>query len=138
MKIIGLDDKEYTINLSRYARCRPTRCSSLHLQARKLLKHLTGRINIFEEVPLLGTSHPPVIVDFLIPDLNLLIEVQGEQHYEQNSLFHKSNLDFKKGQARDRLKLNWAEINGFILIELPFDETEIEWSNRIKLAFTKS
>lgn len=136
MTIIGLDDKEYSLSLAKYSKGR-TKVSSYHKKARELLRSLVGNINIFEEVPLLGSSHPPVIIDFFVSDLLLLLEVQGEQHYKLNSMFHKDTLDFKKSQCRDRLKHSWAEINGFTLIELPFDEDEEQWSSRIKLAFSQ-
>ena len=135
MVIIGLDDKEYSLSLAKYSKSRP-RCSALHKQARDLLHQLVGNINIFEEVPLLGTTKPPVIADFLIPDLKLLVETQGQQHYEQNSLFHNDSLDFRKGQARDRLKVSWAEVNGFKLVALKYNEID-DWASQIKSAFAK-
>lgn len=136
MTIIGLDDKEYSISLAKYSKGR-ARCSSYHQKARNLLKSLLGNINVFEEVPLLGSGHPPLIIDFFIPDISLLVETQGQQHYKLNSMFHTDTLDFKKGQLRDRIKQVWAEINGFTLIELPFNEDEEQWSQRLKLAFRK-
>ena len=121
MIVIGLDDKEYSLSLAKYSKGRQ-RCSSFHQKARELLRSLVGNINIFEEVPLLGTTHPPVIIDFFIPDILLLIEVQGQQHYVRSTLFHEDTLDFKKGQLRDRIKQSWADVNGFTLIALKFNE----------------
>lgn len=60
--------------------------------------------------------------DFFLPHLNLLIECQGEQHYQFNSHYHEDEKAFKEYQRRDSLKREWAEDNEKILLEIKFNE----------------
>jgi hypothetical protein len=76
----------------------------------------------------LGTG---LIADFFIPDLSILIEVHGEQHYKFVKRFHKTKAGFKKSQLRDQKKKDWCELNDIIFIELPFDKVD-DWPNIIK------
>lgn len=57
--------------------------------------------------------------DFYLPDLNLAIEYQGEQHYRENSCF-KDNL--KTIQRRDEIKRNYCKENNIILKEIKYTE----------------
>lgn len=58
--------------------------------------------------------------DFFIPSLNILIEIQGEQHYKFNKKFYKNRQDFLKAQERDRKKISYALANGLKLYCIPF------------------
>lgn len=60
-------------------------------------------------------------LDFLIPGLKVAIEVQGQQHYFFNNLFHKTNNDLRKQKYRDSLKAEWCAEKGFTLVEFPYD-----------------
>jgi len=102
--------------------------SSLHIQARALLKELYPMTQIVEEVSIPILPGQTIYFDFFIPLFKTFIEVQGQQHYEQNSLFHKNEADFLKQKKRDNDKVRWAELNGFTLIELPYDKID-EWRN---------
>jgi len=102
--------------------------SSLHIQARALLKELYPMTQIVEEVSIPILPGQTIYFDFFIPLFKTFIEVQGQQHYEQSSLFHKNEADFLKQKKRDNDKVRWAELNGFTLIELPYDRID-EWRN---------
>jgi len=102
--------------------------SSLHIQARALLKELYPMTQIVEEVSIPILPGQTIYFDFFIPLFKTFIEVQGQQHYEQSSLFHKNEADFLKQKKRDNDKVRWAELNGFTLIELPYDKID-EWRN---------
>jgi hypothetical protein len=70
--------------------------SGLHLKARQILKDLYPSIQILEEIQIPIRKSEYLIVDFFIPLLSIIVEVQGQQHYEKSSLFHKSDNDFIK------------------------------------------
>lgn len=135
MKITGLDGKEYSWSPAANQAAK-SGCSSYHAKARELLKELYPFDRILEEVTLPGSNtklrKSVLFVDFYIPNRSLLVEIQGEQHFEKNSFFHKDSMAFYKGQSRDRDKIEWASINGLTLISLNYDETEEQW--RMKLA----
>ena len=57
--------------------------------------------------------------DFYLPELNLAIEYQGEQHYKENTLF-KDSLEVVK--KRDKIKKDYCENNGITLKEIPYTE----------------
>lgn len=135
MKVVGLNQKEYSLNLTRYNRQRED-CSSLHLRARILLKKLFPYDLIFEEVVLVGTqteiNYKPLMLDFYINSQKLAIEVQGSQHYKFNSFFHTNKLEFFRSRKLDKLKKQWCKLNNIRLIELPYNNTDEEWVQIIK------
>lgn len=131
-KTRGLDGKEYTWNLSMYTNNAREHCSSIHLRARELLKSFFPCDVILEEVPLPGSR---LFADFYIHNKRLMVEAQGEQHYEANNFFHKTNMQFYKGVYRDRKKAEWCELNNIILVTLPYNEGDNEWRERIKEAY---
>jgi hypothetical protein len=128
MKVIGLDDKNYTMTL--YGRDDLTDDkSSLHLLARKLLFNIFKPAPIIEELFLPGSGG--LYADFFIPLYKLVVETHGVQHYKFNPFFHSNIKDFKLGQVRDKNKIKWCEKNNIKLIELPYNEDENEWRTRI-------
>lgn len=134
MKVIGLDGKEYSINLTKYTIKRQS-CSKLHERARSLLEYMFPYYKICEEITLPGTKTErqtkPLIADFYIHQKRLMIEVQGEQHYKHNDFFFHDKMTFFKSKSRDNLKVQWCNNNNIYLVELPFNETNDEWSIRI-------
>ena len=55
-------------------------------------------------------------------DLKYLIEYNGQQHYELFNLFHKSIKDFKDGQYRDKLKVDYCIKNNIPLHIIKYNE----------------
>ena len=134
MKIIGLDDKEYSWIPSNNI-VETDKRSGPHKKAKALLKELYPNDRILEELILPGTKtqnrKSTLKADFFIPMRSLIVEVHGSQHSEFNNFFFKSKMDFYKAQARDRDKKKWCEINELELIEL-FDSESIEdWRNKL-------
>lgn len=134
MKIIGLDDKEYSWIPSNNI-VETDKRSGPHKKAKALLKELYPNDRILEELILPGTKtqnrKSTLKADFFIPMRSLIVEVHGSQHSEFNNFFFKSKMDFYKAQARDRDKKRWCEINELELIEL-FDSESIEdWRSKL-------
>lgn len=59
--------------------------------------------------------------DFYLPESNTVVEVHGEQHYKQSTLF--GNLEDIK--ESDRIKKEYAEEKGITYIEIPAKRSEI-------------
>ena len=137
MKVVGLNDREYTWNLNKYettqAKDRSSR-SKFHLLARELIYETYPSYIVLEEVKLPGstTNKASLYLDFFIPNLKLAFEVHGQQHYKFTPFFHKHRADFLLGQHRDRNKILWCENNEIDLVVLKYSESEDEWRTKIR------
>lgn len=60
--------------------------------------------------------------DFYLPELKLVIEVQGQQHYSFNKFFHKGKDEFEWQKYRDTLKVQWASNSGIKLLSIKYNE----------------
>lgn len=131
MKLRDLKGREHKLNLSMYLPdlSKDQNKSSLHVRARLLLKAEFPFEAILEEVPVPGES---LYLDFFVPNKRLVIETNGKQHYEFNSLYHRTRGDFLDGLKRDRRKREWCLFNELIIVELPYDERDEQWADRIK------
>jgi very-short-patch-repair endonuclease len=58
--------------------------------------------------------------DFYLPDLNMCIEFDGEQHVRPNDFFGGEEA-WESLQYRDSLKTSFCEENGIRLVRIPFD-----------------
>lgn len=133
MQILGLDGKIYKWNPLNDKRIFSS-TSSYHNRAKALIKEVYPYDRIIEEVDLPGTKTAKngiLRADFFIPTHKKLIEVHGEQHYEFNSFHYESKADFRRAKNRDLTKIKWCEQNNITYIELPYDEDDDEWRNRI-------
>lgn len=126
MKVVGLDGKTYTWSLESAKRTDDNK-SNLHVRARDIIREFFPYDRIYEDVTLPGTGKSPLYADFYIPNKSLIIEVNGIQHFQYTSFFHKSKLDFFKAQARDRKKEEWCELNDITIVQLNYDETDNDW-----------
>ena len=126
MKTIGTDGRSYIFNPAKNSRdCEDENRSSLHLKAREILKKNFPYSTIYEEVTLVGckgASGAALTADFYIPDIGLIVEVHGAQHYKYNKFFFSSKEEFQRAQRNDEVKKSWAELNEFVFIELPYNE----------------
>jgi len=105
--------------------------SKLHLTARSLLRNLYPTLQISEEVSVSLRKNKKVFLDFYINTIKTVIEVHGPQHYKFNTLYHTCAQDFLNQKKRDMNLQEWCEINNLTYIELPFNENEEQWKNRI-------
>jgi len=67
---------------------------------------------------LVGLGNGLLSYDFYILKYNLLLEYQGIQHEKYIRGFHKSKKDFDKQVEHDRRKKEYAEQNGYELLEI--------------------
>jgi len=135
MKLLGLDGKTYSLNLSQYqGSLNSTNKSQYHLKARELIRELYPRNPIYEEILLPGgrSAGSMLYADFFIPTQMMLVEVHGEQHYSDNTFFYKTKLDFILAQQRDRKKAEWCEMNSYKYVELSYKETIDEWREKLR------
>ena len=131
MKVVGLNGVLHNLKFGKYYGRKSSNASKLHKEARILLKNKFPVNIILEEVILPGSSDKRNLsADFFIVDLQLIVEVHGEQHYKFNSLYYKTMSDFYQAKRRDRDKKEWADINGITLIVLPFNEKD-KWEGLI-------
>ena len=135
MKIIGLDNREYSWNFGKYS-TPSSNPSSLHLRARLLLKTMFPYDVVGEELVIPGIkteiNNRPLLLDFYIHSIRLALEIQGRQHSEFVSFFHGNKLEFFRSKRLDNLKRQWCVINHITIIELPHDFSDLEWENRIR------
>lgn len=133
MKTIGTDGKYYIINSEKNSsNIYDENFSSLHLEVRCLLKKCFPYSRIYEEVLLSGCKGigGTLRADFLIPDLKIIVEANGRQHYEYTEYFHKDEKSFFIYQKNDEIKKDWALDNNITYIELPYNKKN-EWENII-------
>lgn len=137
MKIVGLNGREYNINLNKYIVKKDDKTvkSKYHIAARELLADTFKGYNILEEVKLPGSRCPSkksaLFLDFFVPNLMLGIEVHGQQHYEFCKFFHKTKAGFLTAKRRDCIKEEWCKLNNIDLIVLKYSDTIEDWRNQI-------
>jgi len=62
-------------------------------------------------------------VDLVNLNKRMLVEINGAQHDAFNKHFHSGNrVNFLKQITRDSLKREWAEDNGFLMVEITPDD----------------
>lgn len=127
MIVKGLDGKEYRWNPKHSPKENP---SQLHILARELLKEIFPFNRIFEEVALPGCKNV-LFGDFHVVNEFMIVEVQGQQHYQFSKFFHGSKIGYNRSLNRDNRKKEWCRINNFYFVELPYNESTDEWRNRI-------
>lgn len=135
-KVIGFDSKEHKFNFTKNRhRKYHTNKSSYHKLARELIKELYPSSSLYEEVTLPGSKklgRPSLLfADFFLPELMLMVEVHGEQHYKYLSFFHKDKMDFLIAKQRDVDKIEWCQLNGIKIIILPYNEQK-QWKSLIQ------
>ena len=74
---------------------------------------------------LMGANGRPLELDFFIEELGVGIEVQGRQHYEFVTAWHKNEQAFKDQIERDRLKRELCKARGVELHEV-YTETDAD------------
>lgn len=108
-KVVSVDIRESTYPIRILSK------SKLQKIVGEYLQQNYPRAGTLEEFSIPGSR---MHCDYFIPSYGLVIEINGIQHYEKNSFFHKEQGAFAKQVNRDIVKQLWAEKNGFIFIEI--------------------
>jgi len=66
--------------------------------------------------------------DFFCPSVDLIVEVQGLEHYKFIKAFHKDQAAFERRQFLDKLKRLLAEEQGYNFLEIDCRQLEDKWS----------
>ena len=111
MYLIDLNGRAIKLTLSKQKR---ENCSKPHREIRELFSKLLPTFNIYEEVYVSG-----VYLDFFIPLLKTVIEVDGKQHDNYVEFFHKDGPGFLKSIQRDEKKEEFCRINELHLVRIP-------------------
>lgn len=94
--------------------------SSLELHILKILKQ--DGISFEREKTFSDLRKNKYRFDFYLPKQNILIEINGAQHYENIKFFYKNRTEFKKAQERDRRKIAYALGHNILLYIIPYWE----------------
>lgn len=134
MKVTGFDNKSHTLSLNKHRNKKGR--SILHQSIKTVLRKVFSGVSIYEEVTLpgsrRGTKTSPLIADFFIPELMLVVEGHGQQHFKYIPHFHGAihqggKMNFIIAKQRDEHKIEWCELNNIDLVALHYNETEEEW-----------
>ena len=131
MNVLGLDGSESYWKLSGNISKGNTNKSALHLRTRQLLYDIFPTLQILEEVSIPIRRSETLYLDFYLPLKKICVEVHGEQHYKFIQFYHNSILGFIKAKKRDSDKKEWCELNNIAYIDLPYNETDDQWKQRI-------
>lgn len=127
MRILDVNGKYVSLNINskKYVIGRTLR-SKLQTLVGQELNTKYPYETILEDFNIPGSK---LSVDFFLPRIGLVIEVNGLQHSEYSPFFHGKKTDnkFAQQQVRDSKKENWADINGykFVAIEIEEDLKEL-------------
>jgi len=84
---------------------------------------------------LVGLGEGNLSYDFYLPNYNLLIEYQGQQHEKYCKGFHKSKKDFEKQLEHDKRKKEYTQKHNINLLEIwywDFDNVEEILENELR------
>jgi len=138
VRIVGLNGREYNLNLQKYHSNDRAKKSFYHIAAEGVIKDVFRGYNVYEEVKLPGSTKPSkrsvLYLDFLVPNAKIAIEVHGQQHFKFVKFFHKTRAGFAQAKGRDRDKQEWCNVNGIELVVFRFDEDPEYWREKLELA----
>ena len=96
--------------------------SSLHIDVLNYIKKKYSFLKIKTEYFVPNTN---LRIDIFLEDINLGVEVQGEQHFKYIPFFHKNHNGFIDSLERDKTKNLKAFMNGIHIHYINFNEKEI-------------
>ena len=62
--------------------------------------------------------------DFFLPELGILTEVDGQQHFQWVKKFHRTKQEFNHAKQNDRYKNSFALARGYRLYRIPYWEMD--------------
>ena len=102
-------------------------CGCIHSLGEQRINNLLTKlkINFVTQktfINLKSDLNRPLFFDFYLPDYNILIEYQGEQHYNYNNRGWNTKEHFDLVQRRDKLKRQYCIEHNITLIEIPYTD----------------
>lgn len=110
--------------------CKMCQLSKGEEKIEKLLKSLN--LNFEREYRFKDDMIKKLPFDFYLPDLKLLIEYDGRQHYEPVEVFG-GNGAFEKLKENDKIRNLWCENKNIELIRISYKDEEDGFNNLIKI-----
>lgn len=112
-------------------------CGCLHSKGEQKIQEILESMNIkfireYSFNDLRTKNMTLLYFDFFLPDLNICIEYQGKQHYN-NIPHHWNGFSFKKLQKHDKMKCNYCKNNNIKLIEISYKDYDKLSKNYLKL-----
>ena len=101
-------------------------CGCLHSLGEEKIQKILTNLNInFERQKTFDDCRNPktdykLYFDFFLPEYNIVIEYQGEQHYFEVPRGYFSEIKLKELHERDFLKKEYCKINQINFIEIPY------------------
>lgn len=112
-------DKEINIDIAKYRIDWDRVVSKPQKRVKDFLFRYWSKKIVLEEFKMPGTRFRFDIVNM---NDHVIVEVSPKKvHGEFNKFFHKTRLGYANSIKRDLSKVDWAERNGFVLVEV-FDE----------------
>ena len=113
-------DEDWVTTLSAFKVGAVSRLNKTGRSVGELLVETVLKENVLEyerqyRVDIEGQLH---IFDFLLPEFNLFIEYDGEQHFRESSGYLKGKLGERK--SRDKEKERYAELIGYTVLRIPY------------------
>ena len=127
-------DKKIAINTLARAGLGCTNCSDKVSFGEKFFRNILDQLNInyiyqfkFDKSTFLNNKKYTPLYDFCIPNIKLLVEIDGEQHYSKKNYFNNDQY------IKDNIKDEFANENGHQIIRIPYQSLNYyELFNEIK------
>lgn len=121
-------------NLGGCPQCSYVNPSSESKGEKTIAKYLTDRcikfVRQYTNISCKNDKNKALRFDFYIPELNLLIEYDGEQHFKPIK-YWGGQKNFEKLQVNDKIKENWAKENGLNFVRFKYDDFCVDMLNNI-------
>lgn len=124
--------KKYArIKKYRAYRLKPRKKTTKHQQDlfRTVRKVLNKKYKVMQEMCFDWFPHKRY--DICVPELNIIIEYNGIQHYRWIKFFHKTKDEFYQYQQNDRNKIQMAQSYGYKVIVFSYEEDILD-TNYVK------
>lgn len=128
MKYIDLEGNEHNLNLAKYLEKKHNK-SAPHIMVRNFLNTFIPAFLVYEECAVYVTKKKILYLDFFIPSLGKILEVDGPQHTVHIPFFHPTKADFLRAKKNDALKAEWCCVNSIQLLRFDDSQTESFWKS---------
>ena len=132
-------DTDYSVYWNHYKKSKSHDCKGLISSGEIIVENYLkeNNINYTKQRKTLKCINPDtgyvMPYDFELTGENILIEVQGDQHRRFIECFHVDQEGFLYQQKKDKYKKEFAESNGYILLELWYEDfNDDTYKNKIQ------